>query len=468
VTRETAFVLAAGVVCVLLSFVTYWPFLGDYFVWDDFFFLRAVRNHAFPEVMRRAFLFQQGTRLDEATLFWRPSIDLYFFAAKPLGIHAQPFHAANVALHGAAAALGVVLVWRLTGSLLTAAAAGLLFTVAPTYDYAVTWIAQISEVAGGFLILATLLMFHAYLTRREPSVLLGMGVVLLVVAALLTKESTVMVAALLPAIAVVVPPQQRHKTNREIALVLAPVLLLCGVFFLAMEIHEYSQPGHFQSIGTHMATNLMDYLRWMVYPHRYGEAEAWRTAGAAVFLLAGCVAIVLRQRTLGFFFVWTLIALVPFTGFDGWIELRYTYLATLPFIAFVVHGMHSSARLAPSYVRPVATGAIAVGAAVALVVAPMRTRDQQAYFSAESARYEAMVDAVRAQCGAMPPDSFAYVVRPPYMDLWQIHTPAALNLYYTRLNAVAVPELPGLAAFIDAPVCAIEYDAATEEYRRIE
>jgi len=39
-------VAAAFLAPIAVAFVVYWPRLGDYFVYDDFFWLRAVRNHS--------------------------------------------------------------------------------------------------------------------------------------------------------------------------------------------------------------------------------------------------------------------------------------------------------------------------------------------------------------------------------------------------------------------------------------
>ena len=120
--------------------------------------------------------------------------------------------------------------------------------------------------------------------------------------------------------------------------------------------------------------------------------------------------------------------------------------------------------------RPIAAlAALLAGLAVvaALIVTPLRTRDQQAAFARESANYEQMVGGVRNLCGAMPPESFVYVVHPPYVDLWGVHTHAALNLYYHHVNAAAVAELPPLATVITKK-CVIQYDWQTRQYVRTE
>src|SRR3990172_4144497 len=93
----------------------------------------------------RAFDFTVPRPFDPAIPSWRPLIDIYFYAAKPLGLHSQPFHMVSFALHGMVVGLAVLLLFRLQRSALAAAATGLLFVVAPTYDFAVSWIGQTSE-----------------------------------------------------------------------------------------------------------------------------------------------------------------------------------------------------------------------------------------------------------------------------------------------------------------------------------
>jgi hypothetical protein len=156
---------------------------------------------------------------------------------------------------------------------------------------------------------------------------------------------------------------------------------------------------------------------------------------------------------------------LPFTGFGDWTEQRYTYLPALPFVAYVVCATVALVKALPRRAATAAAALAVVAVSAALVLAPLRTRDQQAAFAAEAANYEQMVNSVRNLCGEMPPDSFVYVVGAPYSDLWRVHTPAALNLYYHRVRGAALPELPELAVFIEDK-CVLEYDAETRGYVR--
>ena len=460
-------VAGAALACIPLALIVYWPHLGDYFVRDDFQVLRVARDKSVWVVVYRAFTFPDFATFDEITLAWRPLTDLYFYAARIFGLHPEPYHAVNVVLHGMVGGLTVIFVWRLTSSVASGVVTGLLFTVAPTYDFAVTWISQGSEMFGAVLILGAFLAYREYLVSREPRRLYAIVTGLLAAMALLTKESTVMMLVLLPALAWALPPGQRRRSPREIGWSLAPVAALVGGYVLFIAIRESTQGGGGYELGAHMWRNLRDYLEWMMYPRDREANEAARTLGTVAFAAAVLAAFTLRQRALAFFGLWTIVALLPFTGFSIGIELRYTYLATLPFAAFVVTWTVMLLKTLP---RP---GMFALGAAltalvlVALVVTPLRTRDQQAFLAGEAAAYEAMVQNVLELCGERPPGSHVFVLRGPYGDLFLRHTQAALNLYYTNINAARADEMPPLAGLIEDK-CVIEYQQETGRYLRTE
>lgn len=462
---QRTLVLVAAFACIPLSFLVYWPRVNDFFVFDDYFFLASVRDHSFPGAMVRAFEFTRNSTVDPATPFWRPLIDVYFYAAKPAGLHAQPYHAVNFFLHGLVGALAVVLLFRLTRSAGVAAATGLLFVVAPTYDFAVSWIVQVSELLGYVFMLAALISYHEYLTHGKHQPGFAVAAFGATFFALLTKESTVILVVFLPALVLAVSPADQRRSRAEIMQSLAVPVGMIMAFAIAMWLGDVLAPERNQSIGLHMPRNLWRYLKWIVLPYRPEEFIAAREVLAALFLVVGVASIITRQQVLAFLFIWTIVAIAPFTGFDEWIEYRYTYLATLPFIAFVVVGTNTAASLLPRVAKPVAYAALAGALVLALVVTPMRTRDQQSWFAFQSHANEQVLNSVQALCGYVPPGGHIFIVRPPYFDLYGMHTPIALNLYYDHVHAAAVPELPPLAVFIENK-CVIQYDVSTGTYHR--
>jgi hypothetical protein len=460
-------VYAAALACIPLSFIVYWPRVNDYFVFDDYLNLATVRNHSFPAGMVRAFNFTVPRHLDPAIPSWRPLIDIYFYAAKPLGLHSQPFHVVNFALHGMVGGLAVLLLYRLQRAMLPAVATGLLFVVAPTYDYAVSWIGQVSELLGYALVLIALNAYYGFLTTRRRSPALAAAALGCVFLALLTKESTVIVALLLPGLVFVLPSRGLRRTRAEIAWSLGPMLVIIATFVVVMQAANAilkQTPDHF--FGPHVAHNWWRFLEWIVLPYRAGDFMVLRELLASAFVICGVVGVLLRLRLLTLLFIWTAAAIVPFAMYNHAIELRYTYLPTLPFIAFVVVGLHSLAQRLPQPATRAGYLLIAGAALIALVVAPMRTRDAQAGIAFQAHHYELMVNGVRNLCGPMAPGNHVWVVGSPIIDYFGLNTSTALSLHYKALNAVAVAQLPGLAAFIEEK-CVIQYDAGSGTYARV-
>ena len=464
---STVVVYAAALACVPLAFAVYWPTLGDYFLRDDFNVLRVARNRPFWEVIYRAFTYPEFEPFDEVTLAWRPLTDIYFLGARMFGLHPEPYHAVNILLHGLVGTLTIVFVWRLTASAASGVAAGLLFTVTPTYDFAVTWVSQVSEMFGALMILSALLVYLRYLRAGSPRALYVIATLIFTMLALLSKQSNVILVVLLPALALALPAEQMRRSRPEIVRSLVPVAVMGVIFALAMLVRAYTGDDETYGPGTHMWSNLRDYLEWMVFPYPTETLDALRVAGSIAFVLLGAIAWLLRKRFIAFFAFWTLLALIPFTAFESHIELRYTYQATLPFVAFVVAGVVASVKVLPRQLRAPCAAALVLAVGVALVVTPFRTNDQQGFIAQEAAGYKQMVSSVQDLCGPLRPRAFVFVVFGPYGDLFGKDTQSALNLYYDQVNAARVSVLP-LSPLIQLveEKCVIQYDPALARYVR--
>jgi len=457
-------VYAAAVACVPLAFIVYWPAVNAFFMSDDFLVLRAVRDRSTWDVIVRAFSFPEASQLNEATLSWRPLTDLYFYAMSPLGIHAQPYHVINIALHGVVAGLGMLLVRRLSGSDAAAVATGFIFVVAPTYDYTVGWVVEVSELTIAICILGALLSYHSYLTSRRHSWRDYVLTCLLVTIAVLSKESALLLTVLLPSLALwAIAEKLSVRTRQEIARSLALPLLALALYAAVNQIRDASQDDPTRSIDIHMIDNAWYYLRWLVLPN--GQLGVAHAVLAISFLCAGAAALLMRRSTLTLLFCWTVVAFLPYTSIKL-IELRYTYLAALPFVAFLACGCVEVVRHAPRKWQPFASALGACLVVAATVAGAIRSRDIQQSFAGEAAAYETAIDATRNLCGDLQADAYIYLINPPFFDAYGLNAPAALNLYYERVHAVAVPELPPLAAFIEDK-CVIQYDATTQSYTRV-
>ena len=460
-------VFAAALGCIPLSLLVYWPSVDDFFVSDDFGVLHAVRGRSALEVLYRAFSFPDFKPFDEATLSWRPSTDLYFYAMSPLGIHAQPYHLVNIIMHGFIAGLAVVLLWRLSGSVINGVATGALFTVAPTYDVGVTWVVEFGELIATASILAALIAYHVYLTANRGNRGACAAALSLAVLAALSKETVVVLLVLLPSVALLTLVSGTcRRTGREIALSLTAPFVVLLAYLTLLAIHQFMANDPTHQLGPNMAGRMWDYLRWIVLPYRHGSFILARSLLAGAFIAAGVLAIVLRRTLLAVLFAWVVVALLPFSGVSV-MEPRYTYLATLPFIAFAICLAIEAWRNLLVHLNALSVVLLVALIACGLTASALRTRDNQAALATEAVHWESMLDATRTLCAELPAESHIFVVGAPYFDPYRLNTQAAVNLYYDRVNAAAVPELPPLAAFIEDK-CVLQYDSQTRDYVRAE
>lgn len=135
-----------------------------------------------------------GAGIGSEVPMWRPLTTLTYsldYAAG--GLDPRWFHVVNLALHGLASALVVLLAWRLGVPPPGALAAGLLFAVMPVHVEAVANVAGRKELLVTLLAVATLLAHRAALRRGGAWLLLPP---LLAAAALLAKESGLAVPAI--------------------------------------------------------------------------------------------------------------------------------------------------------------------------------------------------------------------------------------------------------------------------------
>lgn len=183
----------------------YRPFLDDYFALDDFIWLHAASGTDAGQFVLDALGFPDPTPYSVPTPFWRPLIDGYFFVAWRLwGSNPTPYHIANIATHGANAVLLAVLVRQLTGRRGSALATALLWSVLPSYDIAVLWISEATELLATAAYFGAMVLYTAHLQGGSRSARLYNGALACMVLALLAKQSAVTLPFALAGVSVVV------------------------------------------------------------------------------------------------------------------------------------------------------------------------------------------------------------------------------------------------------------------------
>ncbi|MDE3171571.1 MAG: hypothetical protein KGN74_00735 [Gemmatimonadota bacterium] len=217
---------------------------------------------------------------------------------------AMGFHLVNVLLHGAVAALVVVLVLRLGAPPLAALVGGLLFAVHPVHVEAVAGVVGYAELMMTVLVLVACLV---HLSRAGPVVARWAAIAACFLAALLVKET----AVALPLLLMVVDflnPDRRDPLWRAVWNDAPLYLLLAAVFggyiglrYAVLGVVAGTTPAPAlvgKSSAVRVATAFrtwLDYIRLMVWPRdlvaEYGPnvrvAASWRDLPVYLGIAAG-------------------------------------------------------------------------------------------------------------------------------------------------------------------------------------
>jgi tetratricopeptide (TPR) repeat protein len=328
--------------------------LSGGFVWDDVYVV--VTNGPLHDLSNLGRFF-----LDPATYSSSPGLVVY----RPLrvAVHALvwaafgpaplPFHALNVALHAANAALVLAVARRLTRSDLRAGAVAALFAVHPLATEAVANVAGLSDVMYAAFWLGALALHLRALERPAPSWRDALAPSALFVPALLSKE----LAITLPVLATVLHAARgRRAAGVEVgwgsfAVQVAPLYALAAGFFVlrsalvgGLGAGEW-EGGTFGRTMLMQADVLIRYLRLLVLPtgqsirHCVEIPETTLALGAlapvAALAVLAAAALALRRRApdvlagLAWFFVCLLpvMNLVPLRG--SMMGERFTYVAAI-------------------------------------------------------------------------------------------------------------------------------------------
>ncbi len=164
----TALAVAA---LIALPFVIYWRSLSDFFMLDDFIWLKAAAGHGAIDLLRRETSFSTPLDpFDYPTPYIRPLVDAYFFVTwRIFGLDPRAYHALNLALHACVGLAVAVLGWQLLRSKVAGLLGAALFLALPTYDFAVTWVSEATDLIFTLFYLLSLSLFLAHLRRAPPA-----------------------------------------------------------------------------------------------------------------------------------------------------------------------------------------------------------------------------------------------------------------------------------------------------------
>jgi hypothetical protein len=346
-----------------------------------------------------------------------------------------------------------------------------LFVALPTYDFAVAWISSVTEVLGALSYLVTVALYASHVKNRPAGWRYG-GAVSAFLLALLSKESAITIPVVLLGILVVLDRPASIRAGLHRGRELVPFVALAAGYFAFLYFEEYQSGAEagLYSFGRHAAGNFWDYLKWLTLPLPDDRAS-WvghaRPITAGAFLALGGAAVVLRSRVLAFGFLWTMIALLPYSFFETGIEYRYTYLAAIPFSMF-------TAVL-------VETFCVAIGRAVGIRVATIlggialvaftvflagQARERQDWIGHQASLYSELFEQAPFLCNELPRGSSVFILRSPIFDYYGVSTRMALNIHYEDVQVDLVEEVPAFAAFTQEK-CVLEYGVVIHQYARV-
>src|SRR6266404_541430 len=146
--KRTALAITA---LLALSVITHWPALQNGFIWDDDDHLTANPAMTQPGGLHKIWTSLSFSRYYPLTLttFW---VQRRWWGLNPL-----PYHAVNIALHAANAALVFVLLRRLNVRGAWVAAA--LWAVHPVNVESVAWVTELKNTQSGIFFFFSLLCF---------------------------------------------------------------------------------------------------------------------------------------------------------------------------------------------------------------------------------------------------------------------------------------------------------------------
>ena len=185
---------------VAISLLLNWPYLKGGYSIDDIVIYNSLQQTPLPFSHWKGVWagfdmssFSSIWWIDPETsiAFWRPIPSLVIEAfMRIFDRNAFPLHLLSILLHGGIAAGIYIFVRKITKKNLLALIAGLLFVACEDHSMTIGWIATITDLFSGFLIMIAMIAHVEWLQKRKPGALITSIVALIL--ALGSKESAVL------------------------------------------------------------------------------------------------------------------------------------------------------------------------------------------------------------------------------------------------------------------------------------
>ncbi len=455
-------------VVILLSLIVYLPAVGNWFVFDDFNFLRAGRNVPARDFVAEAFSFEDYDRYDDYLEHLRADdTDLPYLAYRPLyfvsleamylafGEDPAGYHLVSIAVH----IVNTLLVWRIASRFLRGGPgpvlAAAVFALHPAYVETVGWISDVTTLLATSTALLSLLLLMKSIEGPRFRLVSYLGSLASYTASLYFHLETVAWVIPLGALALfAIPaaPTLRLEPKRLLLLIPFGVSSL-GSYALHSWIASNTpvQEGIYH-LGPHMLTHFKNLMSNALYPRAPEDELAHYVAFVAMLAVMASYPVLayLARRSLIsllvalFVVVWFLVSVALLTSVDvpfpnGVLNRKLYVAGPALSILIVMFGAQVLAVLP----RRVYLSAGWLGILVVLFCllgAMSAASHEMAELSETADDSERFVSALREEYPSLPQGSTVYVVGAPFaMRLFgDVQLVKAVKAFYTGVDAYNV------------------------------
>lgn len=357
--NRTALIASVLVAMVAIGLYSRAPANG-FVGWDDDVYVTGnlhLRDGLTPATIRYAFTTADASNWHPVT--WLSYlVDVEMFGTGPWG-----FHATNVALHGANAALLLWLLWSATGALIPSLAVATLFAVHPLHVESVAWISERKNVLSTSLWLLTMIAYVGWTRRPRPAgyLLVTVGLAL----ALMAKPMAVTAPFVLLLLDYWPLDRVRLGWRRLVAEKLplfALVVAASVVTYVVQRGAGAMSTGQGYALPDRIENAVWSYGRYLLkaawptrlaafYPHPQGALPDWQVALVGLALAAvtaGLFAARAHARPVLVGWLWYLGTLVPVIGLvqvgSQAMADRYAYVPLIGIFVAVAFGAAALVR----------------------------------------------------------------------------------------------------------------------------
>ncbi len=444
---------------LLLTFAVYAPTLTFWFMHDDFLFLRAAQTAASPwAYVRDSFDFRNpGPPADFS--FYRPLYQASFLGIyKLFGLEAWAYHLLNVSVHLANVALLWLIARKLTGRVLIAHGAALIFALHPAYTSAVAWVAAGNAVLEMLPFLGSLWFFLKYLDggpRRLWYYIASFAA--FVLALLFHPEALVLTVLIVLAYGLLYARGTRDLLAVRPWLQLVPFVVTAIAYFQIqswVRDHSLIQAVSF-GFGPWFDDNYWHYMSFVLYPFGLTTSSAYTsrhliaTIGFLLISLTVGLAGPRRGHTTTFVLYWFYLSLIPLSTFIFGADARKLYTAgpAMAILLAMFGVILWDAR--PRRLESWATGLAVVLIALLTVGTAWRALETQEPIDSSTRDARQLIGQVREEYPTLSPDARLYLVDVPWTLVLFNDTRLrdAIRIYY---GDIEVRGFKSEEAFLDA------------------